>query len=425
MRLITALSLMLLLIPYSPAEAESIQELNRKIQLSGGKWVAGPTSVSGLSLNQMRAMTDSSLDPHPEVQFEIPESDINSFAVASSFDWRNKDGKNWLSPIRHQGSCGSCLAFAAVATLESQYRISQAKTYKLSPQYLFSCGGGACRKGWYPEQAAKFLVRTGVPEESCLPYSSGGGSDIACNRACPDSEKRAVKIGSYSRPTVSARNLAALREALQKGPLVTTMSAYQDFMNYRSGIYKRVSNSYVGGHAIVLIGYNDKERYLLIRNSWGTSWGESGYARISYDDTSGLGASSWSYEVPKAKVFDLPLLNASLEERPNTDAAKRAPSSVTNTKPDFSLSRAFASKAAEDSFELLLENRSGFYGEIKFHQVHKGSEKVVPVTLSATNLKIRLNANLLTAGEWEFFITAQDAAGKVVTSERQRLIVDP
>lgn len=404
MRLITTLSLLLLVAPFSWAEV----------------------AVRNLSWAEKRAMMDASLLPHPEVQFEIPDEGIKAFATPTSIDWRNKDGKSWFNPIRHQGSCGSCLAFAATATLEAQYKITQNKSYKLSPQFLFSCGGGVCKKGWYPTQAAKFLLNTGVPDESCLPYMSGGGSDISCSRACKDSSKRAVKVSSYNQPTDNARSLSAIREALQRGPLVTTMAAYNDFMNYRGGIYKRASSSLVGGHAIVIIGYNDKDRYLIIRNSWGTSWGERGYGRISYDDTSGIGANTWKYEVPKAKVFDLPLLNARLDSQEEKVAVnERQPAGNPLAEPEFTLTPPVPSKRATDSFELTLKNLSGFSGQITFHQVHQGFEKAIPLTAPTAELKIRLNSNLLAAGDWEFYVSAQDSSGRVITSEKQGLTIEP
>lgn len=426
MRRFTTLSLLLLVAPFSWAQADSNYKLNKKIQQAGAQWVAGPTSVSHLSSREMRQMLDSSLDPHPEVQFEVPESALRSFASTPTWDWRNKDGKNWMSPIRHQGSCGSCMAFAAVGALEAQLRITQSRSYKLSPQFLFSCGGGRCNFGWYAEQAARFLMRTGVTEESCMPYMSSSGSDISCRKACGGAMNRTIKISSYSRPTSSARNLNAIREALKKGPLVTTMSVYRDFMSYRRGIYKRVSRSYVGGHAIVIIGYNDQERYLTIRNSWGTGWGESGYGRISYDDTSGLGSSTWKYEVPKPQVFALPMLNARLENEETVAIASHTLPERVSAEPDFALSRPLQSHNSQDSFELVLENRKGaFIGNIEFHQVHNGSKKVVPLSMDGEKLKIRLNAQLLSEGDWEFFVSAKDSEGRVHNSEKQVITIQP
>jgi hypothetical protein len=349
--------------------------------------------------------------------------------TTTTWDWRSKDGKNWMSPIRNQGSCGSCLAFAAAATVETQSRITQNKStlgIRLSPQFLFSCGGGKCSKGWYPETAAQFLKSTGVPDDSCMPYMASAGAEVSCKKACSNVSSRVVKISSFSHPTTSARDMAALRAALQKGPLVTTMSVYSDFMNYRRGIYKHVSGSYAGGHAIALIGFNDKDRYFIIRNSWGTTWGESGYGRISYDDASGIGAVTWKYEVAKPQVFALPLLNARLESMPqNIIEDTRQPASTDSAEPNFTLSAMPSTKSAH-IYELVLENHGGdFAGTVQFHQSRKGAVKTVPVQMNGTQLKVSVNTELLATGDWEFYFTAKNSQGDTVESERQSITVEP
>lgn len=425
MRLLTTLSFFFLI---SSAWADSIQDLNQKIREADAHWEAGETSVSSLTAEEVSQMLDASLDPHPEVRFEVPES-FQALALPATLDWRNKDGKSWMSPIRNQASCGSCLAFAATAAVESQYRITQGQastSIRLSPQFMFSCGGGVCKKGWYPEQAAKFLVNTGVPDEACMPYAASSGRDIACNKACGDAAKRSVKITSYSRPTANALKIETLRQALQKGPLVTTMSVYSDFMNYRRGIYKRVSNSYNGGHAIVLIGYNHNERYFIIRNSWSTGWGESGYGRISYDDTSGIGASTWKYEVPKNRVFALPLLNAALEDLDTQEHLTASPTRQPASAQDVSLvlHPSFQVRSNRAEVELLLENLSGDYeGDVSFHMVFDGREKVVPTQMSGNTLKVYLNTALLKEGDWEFYASTVNAAGSKVSTSKVALRV--
>ena len=84
-------------------------------------------------------------------------------------------------------------------------------------------------------------------------------------------------------PTVDA-----LKNALSThGPLVTTFSVYEDFYDYSEGIYSYVSGGYLGGHAVLLVGYNDDEQYFIVKNSWGTWWGEDGYFRIAYSEVNG------------------------------------------------------------------------------------------------------------------------------------------
>jgi hypothetical protein len=81
---------------------------------------------------------------------------------------------------------------------------------------------------------------------------------------------------------------------LQTGPLLTTMTVYTDFMFYTSGVYKHVTGDVEGGHAVVIVGYNDADQAFIVRNSWGPEWGEGGYFRIAYTDVSGVGRSNYA-----------------------------------------------------------------------------------------------------------------------------------
>jgi hypothetical protein len=78
------------------------------------------------------------------------------------------------------------------------------------------------------------------------------------------------------------------------------MQVYADFILYSSGIYKHKTGELLGGHAISIVGYNDVDRYWIIRNSWSTFWGENGYGMISYDDASGVGNEGWGFTIPNA-----------------------------------------------------------------------------------------------------------------------------
>jgi hypothetical protein len=93
--------------------------------------------------------------------------------------------------------------------------------------------------------------------------------------------------------------LDAVKAALKNGPLMTTMMVYADFPTYSSGVYKHVTGSSLGGHAVSIIGFEDSTRSWIIRNSWGEDWGEKGFAHISYDDTSGIGQNTWQFAVPQ------------------------------------------------------------------------------------------------------------------------------
>lgn len=277
------------------ASSISINSINSLIKKDNGHWVARENSISKMSDYEIKKLLGSIDRPTGNSLYE--DRKISN----DSMDWRNVNGVNWLGPVMNQGNCGSCVAFAAVATLEATYRINSGLSWLIpsfSPQQLFNCGGGYCDLGWRPSNAANILKSKGVVDAACSPYQSGStGEDVSCSKiTCENKEERTYKIVDSSSPSFWGGSAAKVKEALKKGPLVTTLTVYEDFLVYSSGIYKSVSKKSVGGHAVSLVGFNDQERYWIVRNSWGDDWGEKGFIRVSYDDKSGIADSTWSYK---------------------------------------------------------------------------------------------------------------------------------
>jgi len=203
-------------------------------------------------------------------------------ALPTDFDWRSNSGANWMTSVKNQGGCGSCVAFGAVGATEAQYRIaanSPGWDVDLSEQHLFSCGGGQCGYGWYISAALNRLRDYGTPDEACFPYAA---QDRSCSGGCADWQSRAFEIASWS---WVANNPSALEAALMNGPLVAGFTVYRDFYAYHGGVYHwdHVSQA-VGGHAIVIVGYDSNEQYWIVKNSWGSYWGEGGYFRIGFGE---------------------------------------------------------------------------------------------------------------------------------------------
>lgn len=280
--------------------AVNVQEIQQKIENQKAQWVAKSTSVSQLSQKEMKKL----LGNNDVITSELDYSDVYSESKTyESIDWRNVNGLNWVGPIMSQGNCGSCVAFATIATIETQMSINaQAPwlTPHLSQQALFSCGGGSCANGWYTSNAANFATRAGLIDSACSPYTMGSdGNNVACQEFCPGQNKRTVKVAKSFNPTggIFSNSAKKLKEALKRGPVVTSMMVYEDFYAYAGGIYQSVNRRPVGGHAVSIVGFNDQERYWIIRNSWGENWGEKGFAKISWDDLSKVGASTIGFEL--------------------------------------------------------------------------------------------------------------------------------
>jgi C1A family cysteine protease len=236
-------------------------------------WQAGETSLSRLSEPERRMRLGSRLAnvlPRISVKKPAPES------LPAVLDWRNQNG-NWITSIKDQGDCGSCWAFATTAVLESMVKISKnlSENIDLSEQMLLSCSGaGNCVEGGYDYLAAEYIKNTGIPRESCYPYSA---SDAPCN-PCSGWVSRGVIIKSWN---WVSNSIVGIETALQDGPITTFMTVYSDFYHYSGGIYKVTAGATVeGGHSVAIIGYDHANGYWICKNSWGTDWGENGFFRI-------------------------------------------------------------------------------------------------------------------------------------------------
>lgn len=296
---------------HADQSAISVDQIQKAINLRKAGWVAKENWVTKLPRAEIKRMMGVQEAPDLAAEFIVPPGTpqpfLNKAKLPAALDWRNKDGVNWVSPILNQGNCGSCVAFSTVATLETQVNVSSGipgLNPQFSTQSLFACGGGACDFGWQPQLAAQYLQKTGVPDEACNPYTMGAtGVDVDCSAQCADHDARTLKIVSFTTPSTGQANIDAVKAALQDGPLTTTLMVYDDFLFYSGGVYKHVTGGLAGGHAVSLVGYSDADHAWIIRNSWGADWGENGYIRVSYDDTSGISNSTWGYVIPKADGY--------------------------------------------------------------------------------------------------------------------------
>lgn len=259
----------------APGVKDQIAKVQRAIEAQGARWVAGETSVSGLS--------DAEFQPYIGYDFApieaepVPEVEIMDQPTA--LDWRDNGG-NFVTVPKDQKKCGSCWAFSMTGGLESYVLRTQNKPgwdLDLSEQVMLSCSGaGTCNGG---RLTASFLKRTGLPAENAFPYTA---TDASCSGALQGWQTGAYKIGNYG--SVSQK-LASLKAALNAyGPLPTAYMVYEDFKLYKSGVYSYTGGKRLGGHAVLLVGYNDAEQYFIVKNSWTPQWGENGYFRIAYSE---------------------------------------------------------------------------------------------------------------------------------------------
>ena len=215
---------------------------------------------------------------------------IATWANASDayFSWTDFNGACWVTPVRNQGSCGSCFTFGAIAAAESMYRIVRNQpdfALDLSEQEIISCGlSDSCSTGGTAEQVGYYLKADGVVDESCFPYTSGiAGDEGQCTDSCDDGLARRYWITDWHMSTVPLR-ADALKEALLAGPIIANMQIYDDFYGYTGGVYQRSSDVKSGWHIVLLVGWDDSDESWLAKNSWGQDWGMGGYVKLHYDE---------------------------------------------------------------------------------------------------------------------------------------------
>jgi cathepsin B len=158
----------------------------------------------------------------------------------------------------------------------------------------------ACNGG-YLNKAFNYLKKSGVVEEDCLPYVSGDGSVPACPNTCVDgfTKKTWTEDKHFCKKTNSFwMNKNIKKEIFENGPVETGFKVYQDFIQYKSGVYRHTSGGMLGGHAVEIVGWSfDQDgEYWICKNSWGTAWGEEGYFRIAFGQC-GIDSTVYSCEV--------------------------------------------------------------------------------------------------------------------------------
>jgi C1A family cysteine protease len=276
------------------ADSAEIEQIRQAIKARGGRWHADETSVSRLSLQEKKMRLG--LRDNEELSADYLSSPQQApvpivTAAPPTLDWRGFEEVSYVSPIKNQGSCGSCWAFAVTAAAESQMMIANSGVpINLAEQILVSCpgGGGTC-SGGSPSTASTYIRDMGLPLESCFPYTA---TNNLCSNACLNWQDNTYRIIGWH----SVRSAVDdIKNALYAyGPVITTLYVYNDFYSYRSGVYSYSTGSYVGAHAVLAVGYDDTRQAFIVKNSWGSGWGEAGYFMIAYSEVTGTSRFGYS-----------------------------------------------------------------------------------------------------------------------------------
>jgi cathepsin L len=207
---------------------------------------------------------------------------------AETWDWRRL-GK--ITPVRKQ-RCGNCWAYAALSALESSYLIRNNISINGSEQYIVSNNNnsaGDCIKG-AAHKALEYLVSQGTTSEEVLPDSGLVGT--------PNRKLNLLFGGTawaWANPeNVGEPGILKIKQAIcERGAVTSWIDAGGSFAYYAGGVYNDVDNREPGhkevGHFVAIIGWDETRKAWLVKNSWGTNWGETadfgtdrGYAWVGY-----------------------------------------------------------------------------------------------------------------------------------------------
>ncbi|MFV0590853.1 MAG: PKD domain-containing protein [Draconibacterium sp.] len=279
---------------------DKIQRINTVLKVKNKHWVAGHTGVSEMSYADRKKLYGQSNFPsgfefycggvisagETESSDPILKSATTTSPYVNEWDWRNRHGKNWITPITNQGSCGSCWAFAATGATEALTNLfyNQLLNLDLSEQDLVSCSNAGDCSGGLPGDALSYIQNKGIVDEIAFPYSSS--NDLCSNKSSSPSEL--IKIGGkidfgYSPYLKTEDNLKQM--LISYGPLSAGVITWS--------------------HALVLVGYKvvkegdtffyqqpDFYHYWttieagdpligktvwIFKNSWGPYYGDQGY----------------------------------------------------------------------------------------------------------------------------------------------------
>ncbi|WP_198351761.1 C1 family peptidase [Streptomyces typhae] len=292
------------------SEAQRLEEIRRAIARHNADWRAGANRLTRLSAEARRRRLgfvpgphDPSLAEREAVALRNQQSPTTdspdsraALGVPTAYDLRNVDGQNYITPVRDQGDCGSCVAFGTLAAAEGTYRVALKNPnleIDYSEAHLFHCHarreGRTCGNGWWVDRALEAVKNSGVVDERCCPYTAGAQN---CPALCDSSPSRLTRIENWRRYVTAASMKLWL---CSEGPLIACLTVYEDFFAYTTGAYRHVWGEEVGGHCVCVVGYDDEGGYWICKNSWGEDWGERGFFRVRYGAV-GIDAEMWTVE---------------------------------------------------------------------------------------------------------------------------------
>jgi len=277
----------------------TVSKLTAEIETQKANLVDLTTEISDLTKEEFKAYLGYKKQ-NKTYNIEVPEPEIIAL-FEDEVDWRTK---GLVTPVKDQGSCGSCWAFSATETVESAFLRSRGldASLMLSEQEVVSCDtqDGGCNGGDLPSAFEYIQGAGGLASEKSYPYTSGNtGRNGNCKKFTPTDGTTPMKwyfatpecyYGGCRRQDEGA----VARTLRDKGPLGICVNA-ENWQNYQSGVMNKhtcgSSAASAMDHCVQLVGYkgvstiyeeSNAAAYWIVRNSWAADWGEEGFIRLKY-----------------------------------------------------------------------------------------------------------------------------------------------
>ena len=278
-----------------------VNKLNTNLEKRNMTWRAALTSMSEKTFSEKKEMFGGSVpelfgfEYYASGVFVLPTDEnysnrttrnVTSNSFVPEWDWRNRHGKNWITPVRDQLLCGGCWAFAALGAIESYVNLyyNQILNFNLSEQELISCAVTNGCSGGGAGTAMSYANSYGVVDENCMQYASYA---INCDTKCENPSEK-VFIGGSGHVIV---NVDSIKKQLIISPTTISISSWPHALTLIGYKQAEIGDSIM----VALAGQIEKwikidstniswfpnETFWLVKNSWGTEWGDHGYAYIS------------------------------------------------------------------------------------------------------------------------------------------------
>merc|ERR1711957_861571 len=266
---------------------------------------------------------------------------------------------NCMGDVYDSGNCSSSYAVAAAVSLSARFCIADNVKHanlRLSPQQVLSCDtkSKGCKGGGI-DSVFGYIESRGLYPEGCLPFAPA--SKPACKTTCDESKK----LKSISHCVLGGSEKTLKREIYNKGPVVVPIYLKDDYLVYSGGVYTPTdSSNFAGGtndkpiiQAAVVVGWGKSEgnSYWIVQQSWGSTWGENGYARVSSNTILREGLAIVASPATDEAIAEVARMGEEAEQRKEEVKKERIARDERIREAKAKRAEEEAAKGGEDDFE--------------------------------------------------------------------------